>query len=515
MPVDSPESSEAAMLDFDAAQYLDPDGQPIDGAPMGMLLSAWAARQPEAMALALGERLYSFAQMDAAANRFARHLAGCGMKAGDKAVLSMPNRAELIQAVFGLWKIGAVPALISYRLSAQEFGEIVELVDPFCVIGDHVTHRTGRRFVNVEQALPEGICPAPLPPAVSTPGKILASGGSTGRPKLIIDPIASAWGRDKAVPYRPGGVTLLNAGPIYHTAPFSFCTVAMAEGSHIVCMEKFDAADWLAQVARYRPSLVCLVPTMMSRITKLPAEVLAKADLSSIDCLLHVAAACPPDIKRWWIDRLGPEKIYEVYGGTERLGATGINGVDWLTHPGSVGRPIPGDEILILDDQGAELPPHQVGEIHFRRASGTGTHYRYIGSETRIRDGLDSFGDMGWLDEDGFLYIADRRTDMVVVAGVNIYPAEVEAALESIPGVLCSAVIGLPDADLGNRLHAIVELAEGTKLPADGLEFLAPALAQLAVFKRPRSVEFTRERIRDDAGKVRRGALRAARLPPQ
>jgi bile acid-coenzyme A ligase len=503
------------MLDFDGALYLNPDGKPIDGAPMGMLLSAWAAVQPDAMALAIGGRVYSFAQMDAAANRFARHLADCGMAAGDKAVLSMPNRAELIQAIFGLWKIGAVPALISYRLSAPEFSEIVELVGPFCVIGDNSTHATGRRFINVDQALPAGISAVPLPPAVSMPGKILASGGSTGRPKLIIDPIASVWGRDKSVPYRPGGVTLLNAGPIYHTAPFSFCTVAMAEGSHIVCMEKFDAADWLAQVERYRPSLVCLVPTMMSRIAKLPAEVSEKADLSSIELLLHVAAPCPPELKRWWIDRLGPEKIYEVYGGTERLGATGINGVDWLAHPGSVGRPIPGDEILILDDAGAELPPHQVGEIHFRRATGTGTHYRYIGSETRIRDGLDSFGDMGWLDEDGFLYIADRRTDMVVVAGVNVYPAEVEAALESAPGVLCSAVIGLPDKDLGNRLHAIVELAEGTTLPADGLEFLAPALARLAIFKRPRSVEFTRERIRDDAGKVRRGALRAARLVPQ
>jgi bile acid-coenzyme A ligase len=503
------------MLAFDSALYLDPDRKPIDGAPMGMLLSAWAAVQPDAMAMAIGGQVYSFAQMDAAANRLARHLLEAGMTAGEKAVVSMPNRAELIQAIFALWKIGAVPAVISYRLSAQEFGEIVDLAGPFCVIGDDSTHATGRRFINAGQPLPAGISAAPLPPAVSTPGKILASGGSTGRPKLIIDPIASVWGRDKAVPYRPPGVTLLNAGPIYHTAPFAFCAVGMAEGSHIVCMEKFDPADWLAQVERYRPSLVCVVPTMMSRIAKLPPDVLAKADLSSIKLLLHVAAACPAEIKRWWIDRLGPEKIYEVYGGTERLGATGINGVDWLTHPGSVGRPIPGDEVLILDDAGAELPPHQVGEIHFRRASGAGTHYRYIGAETRIRDGLDSFGDMGWLDEDGFLYIADRRTDMVVVGGVNVYPAEVEAALESLPGVLGSAVIGLPDGDLGNRLHAIVELAQTAELPADGLEFLAPALTRLAIFKRPRSVEFTRDRIRDDAGKVRRAALRAARLPPQ
>jgi bile acid-coenzyme A ligase len=154
-----------------------------------------------------------------------------------------------------------------------------------------------------------------------------------------------------------------------------------------------------------------------------------------------------------------------------------------------------------------------MGEIHFRRAIGPGSHYRYIGAETRIRDGLDSFGDMGWVDEEGYLYIADRRTDMVVVAGINVYPAEIEAALETCEAALCCAVIGLPDDDLGNRLHAIIELAQGTKPPADGLEFLAAALARLAPFKRPRTVEFTHDRIRDDAGKVRRAALRAARLP--
>jgi bile acid-coenzyme A ligase len=341
---------------------------------------------------------------------------------------------------------------------------------------------------------------------------MLASGGSTGRPKLIIDPIPAIWGRDKMATFRPGGVTLLNAGPLYHAAPFNFCMVAMAEGSHIVCMEKFDAAEWLRQVEVFRPSVVCLVPTMMSRIAKQRPHLTAAADLSSIQHLVHVAAPCPPDIKRWWIDRIGPEKVLEIYGGTERIGATMIDGRAWLEHPGSVGKPVPGDEILILGDDGAVMAPHQVGEIHFRRTIGPGSHYRYIGAEPRIRDGLDSFGDMGWLDEEGYLYIADRRTDMVVVAGVNVYPAEVEGALETAAGVLCCAVIGLPDDDLGNRVHAIIELAPDIMPPEDGLVFLAASLARLAPFKRPRTIEFTHERIRDDAGKVRRAALRAARL---
>jgi len=158
------------------------------------------------------------------------------------------------------------------------------------------------------------------------------------------------------------------------------------------------------------------------------------------------------------------------------------------------------------------ISPGEIGEILFRRAAGSGTGYRYIGATSRITGDLDGMGDMGWLDEAGYLYIADRRTDMILVGGINVYPAEVEAAIERVPGVLCAAVIGLPDGDMGNRIHAIVELAATVPVPADALRFVASALDLLAPFKRPRSIEFTYERVRDDAGKVRRSALRAARI---
>lgn len=496
------------------AAYLDAEGKPRDGAPMGMLLSAQAERLGSATALIIGKQVLSFSEMDGATNQMARHLEALGVREGHRVVICMPNRAEFLQAMFAVWKLGAIPCPISYRLVETEFGAIVALVDPCCVIGDGSTHRTSWPIIDVDRPLPAGLSADPLAPAIAVPGKILASGGSTARPKLIIDPVPSVWGADKASVFRPAGITTLNAGPLYHTMPYNYCVLPLVEGSTVVCMQRFDPIEWLRLVELHRPDTVNLVPTMMSRIAKLPPHVTAAADLSSIRTLFHAAAPCPPKIKRWWIERIGAEKVLEVYGGTERIGSTLIYGHEWLAHPGSVGRPAPGDEIVILDGDGNPLPPNQIGEINFRRrAIGPGTRYRYIGADTRVRGDLDSFGDLGWLDGEGFLYIADRRVDMVVVGGMNVYPAEIEAAIETHCDVLCCAVIGLPDDDLGNRLHAIVELAEGVAAPEDGVAFLAAQLHQLSAYKRPRSIEFTHEHIRDDAGKVRRASLRAERLP--
>lgn len=498
----------------DPLEWLDDQGAPLAGAPMGMLLSAQAAHRPDAPAFTFAGETLSFAQMDRAANRMARALAAQGVVQGDVVVVSMPNCPAYVQAVFALWKLGATPCPISQRLTPTEFAQVLDLALPRLVIGTGQTPAGEVPLFDIAQPLPAGLDDAPLPPAVSMPGKILASGGSTGRPKLVVDPIASGWGPDKLSPFRPPASTILNAGPLYHTAPFAFAIVALAEGSHVVCMERFDAQEWLHLAAKHRVTVACVVPTMMSRIARLDPAITDAADLSAFRFIMHSSAPCPPDVKRWWLGKIDPAVLWEVYGGTERLGATMINGVEWLARPGSVGRPPPGDMVVITDDAGSPLPPGEIGEILFRRASGVGKAYRYIGAETRIRGDLDGMGDMGWLDADGFLYIADRRTDMILVGGMNIYPAEIEAAIEAVPGVACAAVIGLPDADLGNRIHAIVELAQDVPPPApeDALAFLAPGLALLAQFKRPRSAEFTHDRVRDDAGKVRRAALRAERV---
>ncbi|GAA4768556.1 AMP-binding protein [Novosphingobium ginsenosidimutans] len=499
---------------FAAADWLDDNGLPRPGAPMGMLLSAHAALRPDAPAFTFDGETLSFRQCDSRANVLARALALRGVASGDRVVVSMPNRPDHALAINAIWKLGATPCSVSHRLTPSEFREVLELAEPRLVIGTSQTPASASSLFDIDAPLSGELDDRPLPPALSTPGKILASGGSTGRPKLIVDPRNSGWGPDKVNLYRPPLSTVLCAGPLYHAAPFAFVIVGLAEGSHVICMERFEPVEWLRLAERYQATVATMVPTMMSRIARLDPAITIAADLSSFRFIMHSSAPCPEDVKRWWLSKVAPETLWEVYGSTERLGSTLINGTEWLEHPGSVGRANAGDTIIIAGPDGTPLPPGEIGEIFFRRAAGVGTSYRYIGAESRIRGDLDGLGDMGWLDADGYLFIADRRTDMILVGGVNVWPAEVEAALEQVPGVLCAAVIGLPDPDLGNRVHAIIELAQHVEVPkADAaLAFLAAGLERLASFKRPRSAEFTYERVRDDAGKVRRAALRAERI---
>jgi len=246
---------------------------------------------------------------------------------------------------------------------------------------------------------------------------------------------------------------------------------------------------------------------MMQRIWKLPDEERESYDLSSLEVVWHLAAPCPAWLKEAWINWLGPEKILELYAGTEAQAVTIITGTDWLEHRGSVGQPFSG-EMKIVGESGDTLPPGEVGEVFMRSADGVAT-YEYVGAQARtMDDGWESLGDMGSLDEEGYLYLADRQTDMILVGGANIYPAEVEAAIDEHHAVRSSAVIGLPDDDLGAAPHAIVDAVE--KVTDDDLRtHLAERLVR---YKIPRTFEFVDEPVRDDAGKVRRKALREARL---
>jgi bile acid-coenzyme A ligase len=275
-------------------------------------------------------------------------------------------------------------------------------------------------------------------------------------------------------------------------------------------MPRFDAEGTLREIAARKASWIYLVPTMMSRIWRLPEDVRARYDISTLKTLWHLAAPCPPWLKEAFIEWVGADVVMELYAGTEAQAVTIITGSEWLTHRGSVGQVRVG-EMRAVDETGADLPRGQVGEIYMRRPEGAPETYKYLGATARtLPGGWESLGDIGWFDDEGYLYLADRRTDMILVGGSNVYPAEIEAAIDEHPLVQSSAVVGLPDEDMGNMIHAIVQ-------PRPGLtpEALAAHLAEhLVTYKRPRTIEFVDEPLRDDAGKVRRSQLREARLAP-
>jgi bile acid-coenzyme A ligase len=306
-------------------------------------------------------------------------------------------------------------------------------------------------------------------------------------------------------------------GPLYHNGPIVWSCGALLAGNHVVVLPRFDAEATLAAIERHRADIVYMVPTMMKRIWRLPVDDREAYDLSSLRVVWHLAEPCPAWLKDAWIGWLGPERIIELYGGTEAQTATYISGHEWLEHRGSVGRPAPGT-VMIADDDGVQVAAGTQGEVWMRSLTEQPT-YRYIGAEARTLDGgWESLGDVGWLDEDGYLYLGDRKTDMILTGGSNVYPAEVESALQEHPAVRSCAVIGLPDDDLGQRVHALVEpepSAPGSGAPderIDQADLLAFLGARLVRYKVPRSIEVVDHPLRDEAGKVRRSALRAERL---
>ncbi|WP_394943259.1 AMP-binding protein [uncultured Ilumatobacter sp.] len=474
-------------------------------------LRSLAAEQPDAAAVTCAGTTLTRSELQSAATRLARELQGHGVTTGNYVTVALPNSTDWFVAYVACWMLGAVPQPTSAKLPARELAALVQLAESKVVIGapasavallpDEIVH------------LPLGHVPDsswsdnPLPDAVSPAWKAPTSGGSTGRPKLIVSGDPAMYDLDALMPLglEPDGC-LVMPGPLYHNGPGVWACQALLAGNHVVLLPKFDAAATLAAIETHRGDVVYMVPTMMKRILRLEPDVRFGFDMSSLRIVWHLAEPCPAWLKQEWIDWLGAERIYELYAGTEAQAVTIITGTEWLEHRGSVGRVTTG-EMKICDENGTDLPVGEQGEVWMRSNRDTPT-YKYVGAEAKVLEGgWESLGDIGWFDTDGYLYLGDRVADMILSGGANIYPAEVEAALNEHPLVESCAVIGLPNDDRGNDVHAIVQANDVTN--GDLLEFLAE---RLATYKLPRSFEYVTQPLRDDAGKVRRSALRAERI---
>jgi len=469
------------------------------------IISDLAKSSPQAIAITCECEHTTWNELEKSSNQLARAYQQLGVKKDDLVTIALPNSIEFYQACIAVWKLGATPQPVSCRLPAKELQAIVELAKPALIHGFNAIDYSASLCLPVGFQFDEALSSATLPTVVSTAWKVMTSGGSTGCPKLIVSHVPSEY--DSTLPShfkQELNLTQLVLGPLYHNAPFTYSMEGLFRGHHLIVMKKFDAAECLSLLTKYKVEWTYLVPTMMQRIWKLGDEIKKQADLSALKTLLHTAGPCPAWLQEEWINWIGGEHLHEIYGGTEATGGTWITGTQWLSHRGSVGQVMEGCNIKVVDDKGQALPPGAMGEIYFLPDAGQGSTYHYIGAEPEsIEGGWETLGDMGYLDDEGYLYLGDRKKDLIISGGANIYPAEVEAAIDSHPAVLSCAVTGVPHEDLGQAVHGVVE-SDGMLTQDALLEYLKEHLVR---YKIPRSIAFVDQPVRSDAGKVRRSEL--------
>ena len=403
---------------------------------------------------------------------------------------------------YAAWKLGALALPLRSELPARERDEILSLASPAVVYAEWTD--TGWPVIGPNDLEQTTSYPDErLPNIHPHPGKAIASGGSTGRSKIVVD---RTW--NPAVWQRTLGMeenqVHLMAAPLYHNSPALIGNSGLMKDHTLVIMQRFSPEQAVDLIERHRVKYAYFPPIIMQRIARMPG--IDDRDLSSIEAFHSSAAVCPAWLKQWWIDRIGGEKVWEVYGSSEGIGATIIRGDEWLDHHGSVGRPSGTTELKILDDTLSEVDPGTIGEIFTRTESGP--TFDYVGAPPlkSTADGFYSVGDLGWVDSDGYLYIADRRTDMIVTGGANVYPAEVEAALGEHPEVADVVVVGVPDDEWGRRVHAIVQPRDPSDAPSTS-SLDAHVRERLVNYKAPKTYEFLERFPRNEAGKIRRTQL--------
>lgn len=455
-----------------------------------------------------GERVVTWQELDLTSNRLARKLAEMGVDEESLLAVGLPNCPEHYFAAYAGWKLGALVLPVRSNLPPIERDGILEVGNPRVVVADW-EGITYPQVTSRELAELDAYSADPLPDKVAHPGKSVGSGGSTGRSKIIVDPrrweaVPGELGYRSLAGFASGQVQLIT-GALYHNSPFSWGHFGLFEDHTLILMDRFDAAHAVNLIERHRVNFMFLAPTMMKRIVDLPD--VKERDFSSIQGIFQTAAPCPPWLKRAFMELVPPEKVYEAYGASEAVGTCAIRGDEWLEHPGSVGRPRD-TELKILDENMNPVPPGTVGEVFMRPRNSDAPTYYYIGSPPAksTPDGFTSVGDLGWVDEDGYLYLADRRVDLIITGGANVYPAEVEAPLSQHPEVVDVVVIGVPDEDWGRRVHAIVHPRDPDNPPAVS-ELDAWVRQHLSSYKVPKSYEFLNGLPRDGAGKIRRLSL--------
>jgi long-chain acyl-CoA synthetase len=481
-------------------------------------VSGTAAADPERIALIDGDRRITYGELNERANGLSVQLAERGVGHGDPVGMMLHNRAEWFIGSHAIARLGAMFVPISHRLTRSEVEYIaVDAEMRTCL----VEGRTGLADLGVAEldvAAP-GFAPAAAKAAradfLDTPPTLMGyTSGTTGRPKAVTRPapvpaavattsaVAAFWG------YGPD-VVFLMCGPLYHTAPSSYSEYALWEGGQVIVQDGFVGERCLSLIEEHRVTRTQMVPAHFVRL--LDAE-WARYDRSSIRLVLHAAAPCPVPVKWQIMDVFPPGTVWELYGATEAMG-TVISPGEWMLKPGSVGRAFPGLTVRVLDQGGKDAAPGEIGTIYLSTFAGSGFSYKGDDEKTAAayRDGFVTVGDLGHLDEHGYLFIADRRTDLIVRGGVNIYPAEVESALAADPEVMDSAVIGLPDERMGQRVHAVVELRPGS--PATEETILAGLAQRLADFKLPHTIELVDALPREPNGKVLKWQLREERTP--
>lgn len=478
----------------------------------GRRLTALADAHPDATAVVFAaedgtETQITWRQLEDRANQVAHLFSELDLHERDTIVVALRNTPEHLFATFAAWKLGASVLPLRWDLPIWERSRLLEVASPKVVVAGWEEPESGTVTPDDIRATSDRPDAPPAEDHVAEYTRLVATSGSTGTPKIVAIPAPTVMANDftaSAVLGTQSDKIYLTTSPLYHVNGWTYCYNPLLQDCRVVLMERFDAARTLDLIERHRVNFACMVPTMLLRVARV--EDAASRDLSSIETLVYGGASLPEWVVRAWFELIPPERFTFTYGGSENHGLTMTTGDKWLTHPGTVGQPV-GTEVKVLGEDGLEVPTGEIGEIHLR-STVQGPGYRYIGQPTPPTDdaGFASFGDMGYVDADGFVYIADRRRDMVVTGGANVYPAEVEAVLTEHPGVLDVVVVGLPDPEWGHRVHAIVQAATPAD-PPSAEDLRAHCKSRLASYKVPKGFEVVEQIPRTAAGKVNRSAL--------